>query len=921
MTSCALRIMGILAVTLFVVVTLTLNSAADEVVVLRTASDEIGLGTMWRYFETWRNDIVRLKDGTLMPVDVLTGNVALRDARRNPPPTVKRGAHVLGSAFPPENWRKVDFDDGAWVRHRGPMPCTYRSLSLVCGRGKFHVSDPPRVETLELAVSFQGGAVATLNGREIGRAYLPAGNLTHETLAEDYPSEAFVDAKNKLLTQPRKWGRMWPLASSDPRGGVAMRDADKAKRIKLRARSMEVTIPRTLLRKGLNILTVEIHRAPAIPIMFTSAQRRFGHYYGLGGLWNRAQVETIELRASADAGAIVPNIARPDGLQVWNEDVFTPIWLPDIGVMRYADPNERPASISLLCVKNGVSSGQLIVGSRKTLKGLNVTVSPLTGNRGTIPVSAMQIGYLNLASGALESAPPTLKTPPKRVGRRMLKDMDPAVAGAIGVIQPVWLTVKVPRNARAGIYSGTMKVVAEGGKLHVVPVRMKVIGDWVAPDPFDFKTWVAAHESPDSVAMQYNVPLWSKEHWRHLDRVYSLLTTVGLKDIHLPLIAKTHLCNEQSMVRWIRKADGSYDHDFSVFKRYLDVAVKHLGKVPVVCIQIYDYGFRTNHKNARPVNVRVTELDPATGKVSDFTPPAWGTPESLKFWKPVIKEIRRILAERGLEKSMMFGMGSNNTVKAECINDLKTLAPDIPWVNRTHYYAANVGQGRSRQPVGFTANVGPVIGVYWDPAAGKSHYAWRNPSMVVHFPRQGNVSGTVFQKTLASYRIFAEGIQLSHGQRYKSHSSVHGIGHIGVDYWPVMKGPRGRAKSMSGRYVFWHSLGLDQVIQSIVSPGAKGAVPSPRLQLMRESLQEAEARIFVQDSLLDKDKAARLGDALAKRCRKICDQRTQLFRYISAFSGLGTREDCFRTFSRRAWEAHSEKLYQAAGDVAKALAE
>ncbi|HUV39075.1 MAG TPA: glycoside hydrolase domain-containing protein, partial [Planctomycetota bacterium] len=410
------------------------------------------------------------------------------------------------------------------------------------------------------------------------------------------------------------------------------------------------------------------------------------------------------------------------------------------------------------------------------------------------------------------------------------------------------------------------------------------------------------------------------EHWQHLDRVYALLATVGLKDIHLPLIAKTHLCNEQGMVRWIRKPDGSYDHDFSVFERYLDVAVKHLGKVPIVCLQIYDYGFRTDQRGGSPVNVRVTGLDPATGEVSDFAPPAWGTPEAREFWKPVIVKVRRILAERGLEKSMMFGMGSNNTVKAECVSDLKTLAPDVPWVNRTHYYAANVGQGRSTQPVGFTANVGPAIGVYWAPSADQPHYAWRQPSMVVHFPRQGNVYGTVFQNALAPYRIFAEGIQLSAGQRYKSHDSVHGIGHIGVDYWPVMKGPRGDARSMSGRYVFWHSLGLDQVVQSIVSPGAKGAVPSPRLQLMRESLQEAEARIFVQDALLDEDKTARLGDALAKRCRQICDERTQLFRYVSAFSGMDTREDCFRTFTRRAWETHSEKLYQAAGDVATALA-
>jgi len=896
-------------------------AAADEVVVLRTATDEIEPATMWRYHETWRADVVRRDDKTLLPVDVLVGNVALRDKRRKPPPAVKKAGRAMGSQFPPADWRQVDFDDSAWTRHRGPMACTYRSLALVCVRGRFHVSDPSRVKALTLAVTFQGGAVAYLNGREVGRAHLPAGKLTHETLADDYPREAFVDAKGKLLAQPQLWGRMSPVPSSHPRVKHAARDPDKTRRITGRARRLKVTIPPGSLTKGVNVLAVAIHRAPAIPIMFTSAQRRYGHYHGYGGgPWNRAQVETIELRASADAGAVTANIARPDGMQVWAEDVLVPVWPPKIGIMRYADPNEGPSAVRLRCVKGGVSSGQIVVGSPEAIKGLKVTVSPLTGDGGSIPVSAMQIGYLDIESGALEASPPAERTPPKLIDRREVAKMGPALARAIGAIQPVWLTVEVPRDARAGVYRGMMTVAAAGEKARAVAVQLKVIGDWVAPQPLKFRTWVVGHESPDSVAARYKVPLWSKAHWKHLDRVYAQLATIGLKDVHLPLIAKTQLCNEQGMVRWIKKPDGAYDHDFTILERYLDTAVKHLGKVPLVCVQIHDYGFRTDHPHAGPVLVRVTSLDKATGKISEFAPPAWGTPEARAFWKPVVTKVRGILADRGLAKSMMFGMAANNWVKRECLDDLKALAPDLLWVNRTHYYAAKVGHRPSLQTVGFTANVGPVIGVYWDPATGVGHYAWRKPTMVVHFPRRGNVHGTVFQRALGSYRIFAEGVQLSHGQRYKSHASVHGVGHIGLDFWPVLKDPRGRAKSMSGRYVFWHSLGIDQAVQAIVGPGADGAVATPRLHMMRESLQEAEARMFVQDALLDEAKAAKLGADLAKRCRRLCDERTQLFRYVSAFTGLGTREDYFRVMSRHAWEAHSEKLYQAAGDVAKALA-
>jgi len=70
--------------------------------------------------------------------------------------------------------------------------------------------------------------------------------------------------------------------------------------------------------------------------------------------------------------------------------------------------------------------------------------------------------------------------------------------------------------------------------------------------------------------MQYNTPLWSDEHWKNLDKIYALLAQISTKDIYLPVVAKTHLANEQSMVRWVKQPDGSYKYDFAVFEKYLD---------------------------------------------------------------------------------------------------------------------------------------------------------------------------------------------------------------------------------------------------------------------------------------------------------------------------------------------------------------
>ena len=48
------------------------------------------------------------------------------------------------------------------------MRFNYRSLALMCLRGRFEVRDPAQVADLALTLNFRGGAVIYLNGKEVG---------------------------------------------------------------------------------------------------------------------------------------------------------------------------------------------------------------------------------------------------------------------------------------------------------------------------------------------------------------------------------------------------------------------------------------------------------------------------------------------------------------------------------------------------------------------------------------------------------------------------------------------------------------------------------------------------------------------------------------------------------------------------------
>jgi len=913
--------------------------------------------TMWRYWETRKAEIFKLDSGELFRADPVLPVVVVRGADRQPVKDAdgkftfalrKAGEEQKGSLFPAEGWRETNFDDSAWFRHEGPMAEGYRGIALVCVRGKFDVQDPAQIQQLSLSVGFRGGIVAFLNGKEVGRAFLPAGKITPETLAEMYPKEAYVSPAGALINERSSMGAdyfnyvftsAWAAQVPQKSWGFSLADRDVLARFETRCRRLEVTIPASDLRKGVNVLSLEIHRAPANEIMYKALANTKDAAGGLaanwavhnkyigksasGFWWNHAMMEDILLSAPAGTTGIAPSVGRPQGFQVWNESTFKRV-LPT----QYGDPNERLHPIRMQGVRNGTCSAQIVAGSSATIRGLRAAVSDLTSGAGSIPASAIQVGYMGWFSDArcwpndaLDPDPPAELLPLTKPAWNQNRSM-----GVVsGVVQPIWLTVQVPRNAKAGIYTGKVSVSAEGEKTVETTIELKVLGDWVCPDPNRFTTYMGIIESPDSVAMQYNVPLWSEEHWKLLDKTFELLGQLGNRELYIPLITKTMLGNEQSMVRWVKQADGSYKPDFGVAERYMDLACKHHWNVSSTCLAVSDGGIgEAIWYSGKPRNPpSVTTLDPVTQVVGEMAAPAWGTPDARTFWKPAIEGLQERLKKRGMEKSMMYGFVVQNQVLVETIGDLKSITPDVKWWEYTHWSKKRKGTEAMGQDVGRAAwAFGAPLAVFWNPDEDKPHYAWKNLAKDVYFvasPRGKGQINVGEHGELAIFRLTCESTLLGNNDGLlPEFGPFCGIGQVGADFWPVKtKGSR-ELNRMDGRYVGWGSLSLSETLVSLFGAGRSAPTHSCRTQLLRESQQEAEARVFVQNALLDHALTIKLGAELAERCRKICDDRSRVMNYCSVYFGENG-EEYGRVFSQEQWDTQTELLYRAAGDVAKAI--
>ncbi|MFH1024750.1 MAG: sigma-70 family RNA polymerase sigma factor [Planctomycetota bacterium] len=761
---------------------------------------------------------------------------------------------------PPADWFQPDFNDAAWMHARGPFPGAYRGHAsiwglnmrhLICVRGKFVVADPAAVRKLTLSMKYAGGVVVYLNGKEVFRQHMPAGEIKPETLADSYPIESYVDSQGKLIPFHDAAMNRVNRGEKDLVDRMAKREAREIK---------SIALPVQDLRKGVNVLAVEVHAAAHRPEAMQKSFFNDSH----PGCWPHGGLNALRLAADAAQGVIEPNLDRPKGFRVWNQDMHL-----HFNESECADSNDRVAPIRLVGAANGFYSAVVVAGSDAPIEGVKAVVSDLKGPA-TIPASSIRVRYA-LISGE--------DVAPERVGRafRILEDAPPdriEFGREKSAVQPVWITVNVAKGTPAGKYVGTLEISATGATAVKVPVDLEVVG-WTVPEQ-PYRSFMSVYHSPESVAMQYKVPLYGEKHWKLMEKSVALLGYLGNNLACVPLVCHTEFGHQESMVTWIKKADGSYDYDFSIFDRYLDLMMKYC-RLKIVSCQV-NYGGQWFFMDPAKQPVFVTTENSETKKREDLQLPLYVTDEAKKLWRPLIEQVRERLQKKGLEKEWVFGIGHCAGISREVTAFFQDLAPDVRW---------HIARHQRGRPNEFPSN----RLTEWMYIPGSPL-----PSLNPRYPNDGKGMLSLMMQRIWPSSQPPISMRTAAERAYLMGDS--GVGRICLDFWNVNKG-----RTLIDRWPETGSGLRCPHLQRLAAAGRDSAVSTPRIEALREGLQEMEARMFIEDALA----AGKVSGDLAERCRKHVDSRTALC-VITHGSA-----DELATLS---WQKRAEEVYHLAAEIA-----
>jgi hypothetical protein len=244
--------------------------------------------------------------------------------------------------------------------------------------------------------------------------------------------------------------------------------------------------------------------------------------------------------------------------------------------------------------------------------------------------------------------------------------------------RPIWISVDIPPDAPAGIYTGTISRQSASGTVNHI-ITLEVLNK-LLPDPCDWSFHLDLWQNPYAVARYHGVALWSKEHLDLLRPLLKKLANAGQKCITTTLVDKPW--NGQTydpfgtMVNWTKKTNGSWEYDYTIFDQYVSLAMASGITKQINCYSMV------------PVGNHFSWFDEASAEtITEVLTP--GSAEYENIWRPFLNDFKVHLEEKGWLDITTLALDEREEEEMKnMFSFLKQTAPEFKITMAGFYYEA-----------------------------------------------------------------------------------------------------------------------------------------------------------------------------------------------------------------------------------------
>jgi hypothetical protein len=304
---------------------------------------------------------------------------------------------------------------------------------------------------------------------------------------------------------------------------------------------------------------------------------------------------------------------------------------------------------------------QILVWSKEDINDFNIQVKALVNKKGSvIPVESINAAFVRYTM-ADDFGEGCGDRNPGEVHYLVEDPIDiiDHIPVSANTVQPIWLSIQVPGNVSPGKYTGSIIINANGKNELKISV---LVQDHQLPPPAQWKYDLDFWQYPAPIARIHNVKLWSDEHFEIMKPYFTILANAGQKVITANIIEQpwgldhVHF-DDPSLIKWIKKADGTWKYDFTIFDRYIPFMMSCGITQRINCYTMitWDLSF-IYYDEASGENASVT-----------LTP---GSDEYYQFWNGMLTEFTKHLKQKGWFKITAIAMDERPVESMQVVIDI-----------------------------------------------------------------------------------------------------------------------------------------------------------------------------------------------------------------------------------------------------------